>query len=83
MATEEQKQQAFKQVLQKRLAFRPHPGLESARMGQLTTDVFGNYVIQKFFEYGNVEQRRILAEQLVGQVLKLSLQMYGRHGAES
>mmetsp|Transcript_7383 Transcript_7383/g.23147 ORF Transcript_7383/g.23147 Transcript_7383/m.23147 type:complete len:288 (-) Transcript_7383:431-1294(-) len=46
-------------------------------MPQLTTDVFGNYVIQKFFEYGNAEQRRILAEQLVGQVLKLSLQMYG------
>lgn len=63
VATEEQKQQAFKQVLQK--------------MNQLTTDVFGNYVIQKFFEYGNAEQRRILAEQLVGQVLKLSLQMYG------
>lgn len=63
VATEEQKQQAFKQVLQK--------------MNQLTTDVFGNYVIQKFFEYGNADQRRILAEQLVGQVLKLSLQMYG------
>ncbi|CAK9018450.1 unnamed protein product [Durusdinium trenchii] len=63
VASEVQKQQAFKQVLQK--------------MSQLTTDVFGNYVIQKFFEYGNAEQRRILAEQLVGQVLKLSLQMYG------
>jgi len=32
---------------------------------------------RSFFEYGNGEQRRILAEQLVGQVLKLSLQMYG------
>eukprot|EP00439_Symbiodinium_sp_Y106_P065887 s3115_g10.t1 len=63
VASDEQKQIAFKQVLQK--------------MSQLTTDVFGNYVIQKFFEYGNSEQRRILAEQLVGQVLKLSLQMYG------
>eukprot|EP00931_Biecheleriopsis_adriatica_P049759 TRINITY_DN28792_c0_g1_i1.p1 TRINITY_DN28792_c0_g1~~TRINITY_DN28792_c0_g1_i1.p1 ORF type:complete len:733 (-),score=164.70 TRINITY_DN28792_c0_g1_i1:73-2271(-) len=63
VATEEQKQQAFKQVL--------------IKMPQLTIDVFGNYVIQKFFEYGSAEQRRILAEQLVGQVLKLSLQMYG------
>mmetsp|Transcript_26290 Transcript_26290/g.61319 ORF Transcript_26290/g.61319 Transcript_26290/m.61319 type:complete len:718 (+) Transcript_26290:11-2164(+) len=63
MANDEEKQLAFKSVLQK--------------MPQLTTDVFGNYVIQKFFEFGNAEQRRILAEQLVGQVLKLSLQMYG------
>lgn len=63
IATDEEKQIAFKSVLQK--------------MPQLTTDVFGNYVIQKFFEYGTPEQRRILAEQLVGQVLKLSLQMYG------
>lgn len=63
VANEEEKQIAFKSVLQK--------------MPLLTTDVFGNYVIQKFFEYGNSEQKRILAEQLVGQVLKLSLQMYG------
>jgi pumilio RNA-binding family len=63
LASEEEKQLAFKSVLMK--------------MPQLTTDVFGNYVIQKFFEYGNSEQRRILAEQLVGQVLRLSLQMYG------
>jgi len=46
-------------------------------MSSLTTDVFGNYVVQKFFEHGSSEQRRILAEQLVGQVVKLSLQMYG------
>lgn len=63
VASDEEKQVAFKCVLQK--------------MNHLTTDVFGNYVIQKFFEYGNAEQRRILAEQLVGQVLKLSMQMYG------
>ena len=44
---------------------------------RLTTDVFGNYVIQKFFEIGNPEQKRILAEQLVGDVFRLSLQMYG------
>lgn len=63
VATEEEKQMAFKAILQ--------------RMPQLTTDVFGNYVIQKFFEHGSSEQRRVLAEQLVGQVLNLSLQMYG------
>lgn len=40
-------------------------------------DVFGNYVIQKFFEHGTNEQKRILADKLVGNVLTLSLQMYG------
>jgi pumilio RNA-binding family len=44
---------------------------------QLMIDVFGNYVIQKFFEYGTTEQKRILGEKLVGHVLELSLQMYG------
>nr|GEV74791.1 pumilio homolog 1-like [Tanacetum cinerariifolium] len=43
----------------------------------LMTDVFGNYVIQKFFEHGNAAQIRELADQLNGHVLTLSLQMYG------
>ncbi|KAL0315969.1 UNVERIFIED_CONTAM: Pumilio6, chloroplastic [Sesamum radiatum] len=41
------------------------------------TDVFGNYVIQKLFEYGSPEERKDLANQLEGQILPLSLQMYG------
>jgi len=41
------------------------------------TDVFGNYVIQKFFEHGNQIQKQILAKQMEGHVLSLSLQMYG------
>ncbi|KAL9235774.1 hypothetical protein vseg_010510 [Gypsophila vaccaria] len=41
------------------------------------TDVFGNYVIQKFFEYGTPNQRRDLAKALASQILPLSLQMYG------
>jgi len=44
---------------------------------QLMTDVFGNYVIQKFFEHGNQLQKSILAKQMEGHVLTLSLQMYG------
>jgi pumilio RNA-binding family len=44
---------------------------------KLMTDVFGNYVIQKFFEHGSPEQRRELADHFVGQMLPLSLQMYG------
>ena len=31
----------------------------------------------QFFEHGSTEQRSELAEQLVGHVLNLSLQMYG------
>jgi hypothetical protein len=31
----------------------------------------------QFFEHGSAEQRSELAEQLVGHVLNLSLQMYG------
>ncbi|MCI01227.1 pumilio-like protein, partial [Trifolium medium] len=59
----EEKALVFKEVL-------PHAS-------KLMTDVFGNYVIQKFFEYGNPEQRRELADKLAGQILPLSLQMYG------
>lgn len=41
------------------------------------TDVFGNYVIQKFFEHGNQSQKKVLASQMKGHILDLSLQMYG------
>jgi hypothetical protein len=44
---------------------------------ELTTDVFGNYVIQKFFEHGSSEQKETLAVNMEGQILNLSLQMYG------
>jgi pumilio RNA-binding family len=43
----------------------------------LMTDVFGNYVIQKFFEYGTQEQKFELATKIKGHVLALALQMYG------
>lgn len=41
------------------------------------TDVFGNYVIQKFFEFGTNEQKATLAQKVRGHVLPLALQMYG------
>ncbi|XP_017599220.1 PREDICTED: pumilio homolog 1 [Corvus brachyrhynchos] len=44
---------------------------------QLMVDVFGNYVIQKFFEFGSLEQKLALAERMRGHVLSLALQMYG------
>lgn len=44
---------------------------------QLMTDVYGNYVIQKLFEYGNQIQKSVLAEKMKNRVVELSLQMYG------
>lgn len=43
----------------------------------LMTDVFGNYVLQKLFEYGGPEQCESLAAILRGQAVALSMQMYG------
>jgi len=43
---------------------------------QLMRDVFGNYVIQKFFEHGNQVQKKLLAGVMKGKVIDLSLQMY-------
>lgn len=44
---------------------------------QLMTDVFGNYVIQKMFQYGDEQQVSALAVEMGGHVLQLSMQMYG------
>ena len=46
-------------------------------LDELTRDVFGNYVIQKFFDYGTMEQRTALCDRFKGQVLDMSLQIYG------
>jgi hypothetical protein len=43
----------------------------------LITDVFGNYVLQKLFEYGTPDQCESLAILLKGQAVQLSMQMYG------
>ena len=43
----------------------------------LITDVFGNYVIQKFFEFGTLDQKATLVERLHGHVPALSLHTYG------
>ena len=44
---------------------------------QLMGDLFGNYVVQKFFEFGSSAQVEILCEVLRGCVFELSLQTYG------
>lgn len=43
----------------------------------LMTDVFGNYVIQKLFEFGTPDQCETLAALLMGQAVPLAMQMYG------
>eukprot|EP00116_Pleurobrachia_bachei_P007693 sb/3467955/ len=43
----------------------------------LMTDVFGNYVIQKFFEHGTDPQKVELVSLLKGRMIHLALQMYG------
>ena len=43
----------------------------------LMTDVFGNYVLQKLFEFGASEQCDMLSSLLIGQCVTLSMQMYG------
>jgi pumilio RNA-binding family len=43
----------------------------------LMTDVFGNYVLQKLFEFGTPEQCENLANLLTDQSVQLSMQMYG------
>jgi mRNA-binding protein PUF3 len=41
------------------------------------SDVFGNYVIQKFFEHGDQGQKKALGNKMKTRVYALSLQMYG------
>lgn len=43
----------------------------------LRNDVFGNYVVQKLLEFGTPEMRADLRDTLTGEMLALSLQMYG------
>jgi hypothetical protein len=43
----------------------------------LMQDVFGNYVIQKFFEHGDQMQKRMLGNLMVNQVQAFTFNMYG------
>lgn len=44
---------------------------------QLSTDVFANFCIQKLLEKASTEQIAVMAGNLKGNILKLSLQTYG------
>lgn len=63
-ATEEEREAVFQEIA-------------STSCLQLMMDIFGNYVVQKYFEFGNEKQKQILLSQIKGHVFSLSLQMYG------
>jgi pumilio RNA-binding family len=43
----------------------------------LRNDVFGNYVVQKLLDFGTPAMRADVHTTLQGEMLQLSLQMYG------
>lgn len=44
---------------------------------RLRNDVFGNYVVQKLFDFGSPNAKAEIRDSLEGEMLPLSLQMYG------
>ncbi len=44
---------------------------------ELSTHVFGNYIVQKFLEYGTYEQLGVIVYSFCGRWKKLSLDLYG------
>ena len=44
---------------------------------QMMTDVFGNYIIQNLFKYGTLVQKKALAQKMQGNVVDLSMNIYG------
>lgn len=44
---------------------------------QLRNDVFGNYVVQKLLDFGTPQVKADIRDTLEGEMLQLSLQMYG------
>ena len=46
-------------------------------IANLMVDAYGNYVVQKFFDFGTNDQKEILASRLQGHVFLLSTHSYG------
>lgn len=44
---------------------------------EMMTDVFGNYIVQKLFEYGTLVQKKLLAAKMKGHVAELAMNIYG------
>ncbi|EPY50751.1 RNA-binding protein Puf3 [Schizosaccharomyces cryophilus OY26] len=63
-ATEEEKSAVFEEII-------------SSNCLQLMMDIFGNYVIQKFLEYGTDKQKTLLVSKIKGHTFVLAVHMYG------
>lgn len=63
MANSDDKQRVFEEIL--------------VNANQMMTDVFGNYIIQKLFEFGTLVQKKLLAAKMQGNVVDLSMNIYG------
>ena len=46
-------------------------------IAELMCDIFGNYVVQKFYDIGTDEQKRVLCSVLHGRVVEMSKNAYG------
>ena len=46
-------------------------------VSDLVIDVYGNYVIQKIFDFGTEEHKIVLASKLLDDIVPLSLHLYG------
>jgi len=46
-------------------------------IAELMCDIFGNYVVQKFYDIGTDEQKRVLCSVLRGRVVEMSKNAYG------
>jgi len=46
-------------------------------IAELMCDIFGNYVVQKFYDIGTDEQKRVLCGVLHGRVVEMSKNAYG------
>ncbi len=46
-------------------------------VSDLVIDVYGNYVIQKIFDFGTDEQKIVMASKLLDYIIPLSLHLYG------
>jgi mRNA-binding protein PUF3 len=44
---------------------------------ELMKDRFGNYVIQRMFDFGSLSQRQLLMDQIKGKILDLSMDQHG------
>ena len=46
-------------------------------MRAVIMDIYGNCIIQKFFEHGTGHQKRLLVGEMKGHVVSMSLHIYG------